>query len=161
MSVHTSGQVSPSVTQVDLRKGLPDRAALANAAKIEEVSMRPFLGIICLCLIGWSLPAAAAEKRCGWYGNPAPGDMLLTDRDGDWWITGGGEGADAKGLDNVPQMSDRGFIATGVPGSGRGFNCACLTVETNARTQRITRVISGQILPLAQCRNDRSLPSPS
>jgi hypothetical protein len=161
MSVSTSGQASRGVTQVDLGKGLPVRVTPANMQLIVEASMRPFLGIVCLCLIGWSLPAAAAEKRCGWYGNPAPGDMLLTDRDGDWWITGGGEGADAKGLDNVPQMSDRGFIATGVPGSGRGFNCACLTVETNARTQRITRVISGQILPLTQCRNDRSLPSPS
>ncbi|MCP9231118.1 DUF4087 domain-containing protein [Mesorhizobium sp. LMG 17147] len=35
-----------------------------------------------------------------------------------------------------------------------------MTVETNAKRQKITRVISGEILPLVRCRNDRSLPSP-
>jgi hypothetical protein len=121
--------------------------------------MRPLLAI-CLGLTVWSLPAAAAERRCGWYAKPVPGDLLLTDRHGDWWITGGGEGADAKGVDNVPQMDDKQFVETNVPGSGHGYGCACMTVETNAKTQRVTRVISGQILPLARCRNDKSLPSP-
>jgi hypothetical protein len=125
-----------------------------------RLKMLRAFAMIFLGLMAWSLPAAAAEQRCGWYGNPAPGDMLLTDRHGDWWITGGGEGADANGLNRAPQMSDRGFIEAGVPGSGRGYNCACLTVETNARTRRITRVISGKIVPLAQCRNDKSLPRP-
>lgn len=123
--------------------------------------MRRVIGIIYLGLAVLSLPAAAAELRCGWYGNPAPGDMLLTDKHGDWWITGGGEGPDAKGLDNAPQMSDKEFIETGIPGSGRGYNCACLNVEINASKHRISRVISGKIVPLAQCRNDKSLPQPN
>lgn len=123
--------------------------------------MRRLFGTMCVGLVVWALPAASAEKRCGGYGNPTPGDMLLIDGHGDWWITGGGEGADAKGLNNAPQMSDKGFIETNVPGSGHGYNCACLTVEANAKTHRITRVISGQILPLARCQSDKSLPSPS
>ena len=122
--------------------------------------MRSLVGMIPVCLLILSLPATAAERRCGWYANPTPGDLLLTDRHGDWWITGGGEGSDARGIDNAPQFKDSQFVETNVPGSGRGYGCACMTVETNARTQRITRVISGEILPLARCRNDRSLPSP-
>jgi hypothetical protein len=122
--------------------------------------MRLFFGMICVCLIGWPLTAAAAERRCGWYSSPTAGDLLLSDRHGDWWITGGGEGSDARGIDNVPQFDDKQFVETNVPGSGHGYGCACLTVETNARQQRITRVISGQILPLSRCRNDKSLPAP-
>ncbi|MER8501225.1 DUF4087 domain-containing protein [Mesorhizobium sp. M1339] len=47
-----------------------------------------------------------------------------------------------------------------MPGSGHGYGCACMSVVTNAKQQKITRVISGEILPLVRCRNDRSLPSP-
>ncbi|MER8995332.1 hypothetical protein [Mesorhizobium sp. M0678] len=35
-----------------------------------------------------------------------------------------------------------------------------MNVVTNAKQQKITRVISGQVLPLLRCRNDRSLPNP-
>ncbi|MER8953116.1 DUF4087 domain-containing protein [Mesorhizobium sp. M0833] len=69
------------------------------------------------------------------------------------------EGA-CDGIDNVPAFDDRQFVETNVPGSGYGYGCACMTVVTNAKRQKITRVISGQILPLARCRNDRSLPNP-
>jgi hypothetical protein len=113
-----------------------------------------------LFLIAFSLPAAAAERRCGWYANPAPGDLLLTDRQGDWWITGGGDGADARGIDNVPQYNERQFVETNVSGSGHGYGCACMTVETDARTRRVTRIFAGDILPLARCRADKALPRP-
>ncbi|WP_054310951.1 DUF4087 domain-containing protein [Mesorhizobium sp. 1M-11] len=121
--------------------------------------MRLFL-TISLGVIAWAVSADAAERRCGWYGNPTPGDLLLTDRQGDWWITGGGEDRDAKGIENTPQMDETRFVETNVPGAGRGYNCACLTVETNAKTHRVLRVFAGEIVPLARCRADKALPSP-
>jgi hypothetical protein len=36
-----------------------------------------------------------------------------------------------------------------------------MMVETDAKTQRITKVVSGKILPLADCKNDRALPDPN
>ncbi|EHK53953.1 DUF4087 domain-containing protein [Allomesorhizobium alhagi] len=116
--------------------------------------------VICSCLAIVVLPATAAERRCGWYSSPTPGNLLLTDRHGDWWIQMQGR-PDPKGIDNVPAFDDRQFVEANVPGSGYGYGCACMTVETNARQQRITRVIAADILPLARCRNDRSLPDPS
>ncbi|MFE0753436.1 DUF4087 domain-containing protein [Inquilinus sp. NPDC058860] len=123
--------------------------------------MRRLLGL-CLCLILCSLSAAAAERRCGWLANPTPGDLLLTDRQGDWWITSQGQanGPDAAGVDNVPAFDDRQFVETNVPGSGHGYGCACLTVDADAKARRITKVISGQILPLSRCRGDKALPKP-
>jgi hypothetical protein len=114
----------------------------------------------CFCLTVLSLPAAAdAERRCGWYSSPTPGNLLLTDKDGDWWIQMQGQ-PDPKGIDKLPAFNERQFVETNVPGSGHGYGCACMTVMTNAKQQRITRVIAGDILPLARCRNDRSLPNP-
>ena len=68
--------------------------------------------------------------------------------------------ADPKGVDNLPALDDRQFVETNVPGAGYGYGCACMAVVTSAKQQRITRVISGEIVALAQCRNDRSLPNP-
>lgn len=121
--------------------------------------MRWLLSLAVVAIIG-AAPAAASERICGWYANPTPGDLLITDRRGDWWITGGGAGADAKGIDKAPQLDDKQFVETNVPGSGHGYGCACMTVETNAKTRRITRVIAGETLPLARCRADKSLPKP-
>ncbi|MER8873334.1 DUF4087 domain-containing protein [Mesorhizobium sp. M0814] len=121
--------------------------------------MRPLFAI-CFCLTIMSLSAAAyAERRCGWYSSPTPGNLVLTDSDGDWWIQMQGR-PDPKGIDNVPAFDERQFVETNVPGSGHGYGCACMNVVTNAKQQKITRVISGQVLPLLRCRNDRSLPNP-
>ncbi|UXN58500.1 DUF4087 domain-containing protein [Phyllobacterium zundukense] len=121
--------------------------------------MRPLFGI-CFCL-AMILPAAvySAERRCGWYSSPTPGNLILTDGDGEWWIQTQGR-PDPKGIDNLPAFDDRQFVETNVPGAGYGYGCACMTVVTSARQQRITRVIAGDILPLARCRNDGSLPDP-
>ncbi|SFU23035.1 DUF4087 domain-containing protein [Mesorhizobium sp. YR577] len=115
---------------------------------------------ICSCLAIMALSATAAERRCGWYSNPTPGNLLLSDRDGDWWIQMQGR-PDAKGIDKAPAFDNRHFIEINVPGSSYGYGCACMTVVTDAKQQRITRVTAGDILPLARCRNDRSLPSPN
>lgn len=124
-----------------------------------KILMRPLFAI-CFGLVIMSLPAAAhAERRCGWYSSPTPGNLVLTDSDGDWWIQMQGR-SDPKAIDNVPAFDKRQFVETNVPGSGHGYGCACMTVVTNAKQQKITRVISGEILPLVRCPNDRSLPSP-
>lgn len=119
--------------------------------------MRPLFAI-CFGLVIMSLPAAAdAERRCGWYSSPTLGNLMLTDRDGEWWIQMQGR-SDPKAIDNVPAFDKRQFVETNVPGSGHGYGCACMTVVTNAKQQKITRVISGEILPLVRCRTtDRCL----
>ncbi|MDB5826035.1 MAG: hypothetical protein JWQ73_255 [Variovorax sp.] len=105
--------------------------------------------------------AGAAERRCGWYQNPTPANLLLTDKDGEWWITSQmqANGPDAEGVDDkAPQFDARQYVRT--QPNGYGYGCACLTVETDAKAGRITRVLAGKALPLARCRSDKALPKP-
>ena len=104
--------------------------------------------------------AASAERRCGWYQNPTPGNLMLTDRDGTWWITSQMEanGPDAAGSDKAPNFDPKQYVRTQM--NGYGYGCACLTVETDAKSKRIIKVISGDTVPMAQCKRDKSLPSP-
>lgn len=112
-------------------------------------------------VINEPLPQAQvdADQRCGWYANPSPGNLLLTDAAGDWWIQMQGR-PDPEGIDNTPAFDEAEFVETNVPGTGYGYGCACLTVEADADQHRVIRVIAGEILPLAVCRNDPSLPDP-
>uniref|UniRef100_UPI0035A8BB84 DUF4087 domain-containing protein n=1 Tax=Mesorhizobium sp. LHD-90 TaxID=3071414 RepID=UPI0035A8BB84 len=107
--------------------------------------------------------AHAAERRCGWYSNPTPGNLWLIDRDATWTIASQGEadGPDAAGVDNAPDFDPKQFVKTQHPEQDYGYGCACMTVETDAGKQRITRVFAGKILPLAKCRSDKGLPPPS
>lgn len=111
------------------------------------------------------LPAGslhAAENRCGWYQMPTPGNLWLTDKDATWTITSQAEaaGPDAVGAEKTPDFDSKQFVETNVPGTGYGYGCACLVVDTNAKQERITRVYSGKIKPLSACRNDKTLPKP-
>ena len=105
-----------------------------------------------------ALAAAAAppatERRCGWLDNPTPANWWLTDRHGEWLIGAQG-GYQAPGMENIPDMTVRGWVRTN---GFYGHGCACMTVTTDARTRRITRIVSATPLPLRQCRNDRALP---
>ena len=104
--------------------------------------------------------AQASETRCGWYQMPTPGNLWLTDRDASWVITTQGrDDLSAVDADKAPDFDTSQFVETNVPGAGYGYGCACLVVETGA-DQRITRVYSGKIRPLAACRSDASLPAP-
>jgi hypothetical protein len=117
------------------------------------------LALLFSTLMPWA--AIAAERRCGWYQNPTPGNLLLTDKDGEWWITSQGQanGPDAEGADDkAPPMDSKQFTRT--QPNGYGYGCACLTVEVDREAGRITRVIAGQAVPLARCRRDKSLPKP-
>ena len=102
------------------------------------------------------------ETRCGWYTNSSPDNLSLTDKAGTWWITSQNEanGPDVKNAEKAPEFDPNQFIETNVPGTGYGYGCACLKVETQATTHRITVVYSGKVLPLSVCKKDKSLQSP-
>lgn len=108
-----------------------------------------------------ALPTIAngAEVRCGWYSNPTSGNLTLTDRDAVWWVQMQGR-PDPNGIDKAPSFDEKQFVETNVPGTGYGYGCACLTVETNTKQRRVTRILAGNTLPLQRCKADRSLPQP-
>jgi hypothetical protein len=113
--------------------------------------------VLALVALSMSAPAlAATEKRCGWLHNPTPANWWLDDRDGQWIL--GTQGAEqVPGLDEVPDMSTRGWVKTN---GNYGYGCACLSVEIDRRAKRVKRVLSATPLPLKQCRSDKRLPRP-
>ncbi|MET0251190.1 MAG: DUF4087 domain-containing protein [Novosphingobium sp.] len=99
---------------------------------------------------------AASERRCGWLHNPTPANWWLIDRDGQWVL--GTQGAEqVPGMDRLPDMATRGWVRTN---GYYGYGCACLSLQTDKRSGRVTRVISGAPVPLRQCRSDKRLPRP-
>ena len=107
-----------------------------------------------LALVALGAMQSQPERRCGWLHNPTPANWWLVDRDGEWLIGAQG-GYQAPGMDNMPDMTTRGWVRTN---GYYGHGCACMTVETDRRTMRITRIRSATPVPLAQCRSDRRLP---
>ena len=97
------------------------------------------------------------ELRCGWLQNPSPGNWWLFDNAGEWTVGIQG-GYQARGLDNVPDLTERNWVVTN--GSSYGYGCVCLRVETDAKARRITRIHSVTQKPLKVCRADRKLPKP-
>lgn len=118
--------------------------------------------LVAVCLLALTAPALAAETRCGWLWNPTPGNLWLLDKDATWTISsqGDAEGAGAKGVENAPEFDPSQFVETNNPGSGYGYGCACMSVTTDAATERITQIFSGETKPLATCEADKSLPRP-
>lgn len=96
----------------------------------------------------------ATERRCGWLQNPAPANYWLIDREGEWTIMVQG-GYQAEGWDEMPDMSTRGWVETN---GSYGYGCACLTVNVDRRSGRVTRLHRATPVPLRQCRADRRLP---
>ena len=100
--------------------------------------------------------AEAKETRCGWYVNPTPGNYYLTDRDASWWMRSQG-GSVAVGFDDyAPEFDPQQYVE--LQPNGYGYGCACMSVDTNAADETITRIYSGRILPLSQCMEDPALP---
>ncbi len=99
-------------------------------------------------------PAPGPQRRCGWLQNPTPANWWLLDRDGEWTLSAQG-GYQASGMDNMPDMSTRGWVETN---GSYGYGCACMTVTVNRASGRITRIHSATPVPLRQCRADRRLP---
>jgi hypothetical protein len=99
--------------------------------------------------------APRAERRCGWYENPTPGNVTLTDRDGTWLIAMQGN-YEAKG--HWPEFSDAQWVVTN---SGEhGYGCACLTVQTDPSSHTVLSISHAAARPLAVCRRDKSLHEP-
>ncbi len=119
--------------------------------------MKPLLTIFALAAIpAFSASAAAPERRCGWLQNPTPANWWLVDRDGEW-ILGVQGGYQAPGMDEMPDMSTRGWVRTN---GYYGYGCACMSVATDRRSGRVTRLYSATPVPLRQCRADRRLARP-
>lgn len=112
--------------------------------------------IATLALLFAASAAPAAEKRCGWIVNPTPANWWLLDRHGQWIMSSQG-GYQAEGMEDLPSMSDKGWVETN---GYYGHGCGCLTVITNKKEHRIVRILSAKAVPLKQCRADRSLPKP-
>jgi hypothetical protein len=117
--------------------------------------------VFALLLFGLALsPAVIAhapqgERRCGWYENPTPGNVTLTDRDGSWLIAMQGS-YEAKG--DWPEFSNAQWVETN---SGHhGYGCACLTVRTDASSHTVLSISHATPRPLAACRRDKSLHEP-
>jgi hypothetical protein len=100
---------------------------------------------------------AGAERRCGWIANPTPGNWWMTDRQGEWILSTQGDYL-APGMDRIPDMTERGWVRTN---GDYGYGCACMTVRTDRRTMRVTRLYSLTPVPLRQCRADPRLRRPS
>ncbi len=119
--------------------------------------MRAIRGWRVLALLGGfmaALPAQAAERRCGWSMNFTTGNHVFIDRDG-MWVIAEQRGYQAPGLDDMPGL-DLGEWVRGESTGGHG--CACLSVEVDPASRRVTRILSGEAMPLAQCRADPALP---
>lgn len=99
-------------------------------------------------------PQSGIERRCGWLDNPTPANWWLTDRDGEWSIGSQG-GYQAPGMENMQDMSARGWVRTN---GYYGYGCACLDVRVDRADRRITSIVRATPLPLRQCRADRRLP---
>lgn len=102
----------------------------------------------------FTLPANAAETRCGWLQNPTPANWWLKDKHGNWTISLQG-GYQARGMDNIPKIDNEEYVKTN---GYYGYGCACLRVSTDKNRMRITSIESGEQLPLSTCREDPNLP---
>jgi hypothetical protein len=108
-----------------------------------------------LLLIALAVAASQApERRCGWLVNPTPANWSLIDRDGEWELGVQG-GWQAPGLDEMPDMTTRGWVETN---GHYGRGCACMSARIDRRARRVTRIFSAQPVPLRVCRADPRLP---
>jgi hypothetical protein len=107
-----------------------------------------------LAAVATPTPSENIERRCGWLHNPTPANWWLVDRDGEWLIGAQG-GYQAPGMDNMPDMTTRGWVRTN---GHYGHGCACMDVAVDRASRRITRIAAATPLPLRQCRADPRLP---
>ena len=107
-----------------------------------------------LALLMGTAGAEAAERRCGWYHNPTPGNHWLIDRAGMWIIAEQG-GYRAPGLEDGPDLHAGEWVETN---GHYGYGCVCLSMTVDPRRMRATRLEQFEQMPLARCRADPGLP---
>ena len=110
------------------------------------------LGALILVLAAGT--ARAAERRCGWYQNPTPGNHWLIDREG-MWIIAEQRGHQAEGLEDGPDLHAGEWVETN---GHYGYGCVCLVMTVDRRSMRVTRLEQFEQMPLAHCRADPGLP---
>lgn len=109
-------------------------------------------GVVAAALGLCAVAPAAGATRCGWLDNPTPGNFWLTDRDGEWILaTQGSDGV--PGMDEMPDMSTEGWVATN---GSYGYGCACIDMTTDGGA--VTAIARSRPIPLAKCRADPTLP---
>ena len=92
----------------------------------------------------------AADQRCGWLSrNSVPDFWRLTDAKADWIFP-------LQGDDEIDYESGELLLDF----DDHAFSCACLTVTTDKKTQRILKIHKAKQQPLKKCQNDKKLPAP-
>jgi len=99
---------------------------------------------------------AAAEYRCGWLDNPAPGQYQFTDKQATWTIMQrGGYQLPAVSMRNLPTQQPNEFVRTN---GSYGYSCSCMSVTTDVRSKRITSIVhKGKQVLLKRCLEDKSI----
>jgi len=123
--------------------------------------LRPFL--LAAALVS-ALPAQAETlRRCGWHHNPTPGNVILEDADGQWWISRQG-GAPVPGFESAYSsvFDDRVRIDYGghliTDGASYGFSCAC--AEGEYGDGEVLSISNLTEIPMVRCESDPKLPNP-
>jgi hypothetical protein len=92
-----------------------------------------------------------AVKRCGWWDNATPGNVWLTDRDGEWTVAqqglyeAVGDGPDFKRGQQAPLDAVH------------GHGCACMMVRADPESKFVLSIADAKALPLKTCRSDPKL----
>lgn len=126
----------------------------ASATRPERVLA---LGWLLACALVVGAPARAGEaavQRCGWFENPTPANAWFNDRDGEW-IVGVQGGPQAEG--DWPEFPRYRWVRTN---GSYGYGCACMTVQADAATGQVSRIVASRSRPLSRCRADRALKEP-
>lgn len=106
----------------------------------------------------------AAETRCGWYHNPGPGNVILEDADGQWWLSRQGS-APAPGFDDAytPAFDNRLRLDyAGQVTQRYGSSCACAEGQFDAARgpyENVLRITALREIPMARCEGDPNLPA--
>ena len=90
-------------------------------------------------------------RRCGWWDNPTPGNVRLTDRDGEWTVAmqgtyeAAGDGPDFARDQAAPK------------GASHAHGCACMMVRADRASKFVYSIADAKPLALSVCRKDPKL----
>lgn len=115
------------------------------------------VGLLCCgAAVAKSVPRGADvwETRCGWFSNPTPGNLWLTDREGEWTIGVQG-GYQMPGDWEWPAFAPGQWVVTNV--GTYGYGCACLQLRVDPQTRHVLAIQRAHARPLTTCRQDRTL----